>query len=530
MSILRVRNKTTNQWEEIQAIKGEQGPKGDTGEQGIQGEKGDTGAAGADAKINGVNTLTVEAGENISISQSGSTMTISSTGGGTTDYSNLSNKPKINSVELNGNKSLSDLGVQETLVSGTNIKTINNNSILGSGNITIQSGGGTSDYSDLTNKPQINSVTLSGNKSLSDLGIQPSGSYLTSESDPIFTASAAYGISSNDISSWNAKADTSDIPDVSNFITKSVDDLTYYYTKTEVDSKVSSVYKYEGTVSTYSNLPSSGLTAGDVYNVEQADSTHGIKAGDNVAWTGSAWDKLGGDVDLSGYQTKIDSSHKLSADLVDDTSTTNKFVTASDKTNWNGKYSKPSGGIPSTDLSNAVQTSLGKADTAIQDISGKQDALVSGTNIKTINNTSILGSGNISLPQVTDSYSASTSDSYSCNYVNGLNTFSTTEQRIGTWTNGKPIYRKVITGTKVSGTELAITVDNNLDEIVMTYGGRLIRTDLNRGYAIPMYESSNVYVRVELRQDTKQIAIVSSAGQYSNGNVSIVVCYTKTTD
>lgn len=32
-------------------------------------------------------------------------------------------------------------------------------------------GGGTSDYSDLTNKPSINSVTLSGNKSLSDLGV-----------------------------------------------------------------------------------------------------------------------------------------------------------------------------------------------------------------------------------------------------------------------------------------------------------------------------------------------------------------------
>ena len=31
-------------------------------------------------------------------------------------------------------------------------------------------GGGTDDYSDLTNKPQINGVTLSGNKSLSDLG------------------------------------------------------------------------------------------------------------------------------------------------------------------------------------------------------------------------------------------------------------------------------------------------------------------------------------------------------------------------
>lgn len=33
-------------------------------------------------------------------------------------------------------------------------------------------GGGTSDYNDLTNKPVINSVTLAGTKSLSDLGIQ----------------------------------------------------------------------------------------------------------------------------------------------------------------------------------------------------------------------------------------------------------------------------------------------------------------------------------------------------------------------
>lgn len=62
------------------------------------------------------------------------------------------------------------------------------------------------------------------------------------------------------------------------------------------------------------------------------------------------------------------------------------------------KYNKPSSGIPKTDLATAVQTSLNKADTALQshqDISGKQDKLVSGTNIKTINGTSILGSGDI---------------------------------------------------------------------------------------------------------------------------------------
>lgn len=36
-------------------------------------------------------------------------------GGGTTDYSELSNKPQINSVELSGNKSSSDLGLQDAL-------------------------------------------------------------------------------------------------------------------------------------------------------------------------------------------------------------------------------------------------------------------------------------------------------------------------------------------------------------------------------------------------------------------------------
>lgn len=33
-------------------------------------------------------------------------------------------------------------------------------------------GGGTSNYNSLSNKPQIGGVTLQGNKSLSDLGIQ----------------------------------------------------------------------------------------------------------------------------------------------------------------------------------------------------------------------------------------------------------------------------------------------------------------------------------------------------------------------
>lgn len=64
-----------------------------------------------------------------------------------------------------------------------------------------------------------------------------------------------------------------------------------------------------------------------------------------------------------GVQSEINSNNKLSADLVDDSLSANKFVSASDKTTW----------------------------------SGKQDTLVSGTNIKTINNQSILGSGDITI-------------------------------------------------------------------------------------------------------------------------------------
>lgn len=40
-------------------------------------------------------------------------------------------------------KTIHDNTKQDTLISGTNIKTINNTSLLGSGNITIQGGGGT---------------------------------------------------------------------------------------------------------------------------------------------------------------------------------------------------------------------------------------------------------------------------------------------------------------------------------------------------------------------------------------------------
>lgn len=43
---------------------------------------------------------------------------------------------------------------------------------------------------------------------------------------------------------------------------------------------------------------------------------------------------------VSGLQTEITEDNKLSADLVDDTDTTNKFVTVEEKTIWDGKQDK----------------------------------------------------------------------------------------------------------------------------------------------------------------------------------------------
>lgn len=242
---------------------------------------------------------------------------------------------------------------QDVLISGENIKTINNESILGSGNIEIGGGGGgTSDYTNLTNKPKINNVELNGNKTSSDLGIQPAGNY----------------------------ALESEIPDVSNFVTNTVDNLVNYYkksetfTKQEVNNLISAITTMD--IQVVQTLPVQDISTTTIYLVPKT-TTEQNDAYDEYIYVSNAWEHIGStDIDLSGYQTKIDSTHKLSSDLVDDTNNNNKFVTSSEKTTWSAKYTKPSGGIPKTDLASAVQTSLNKADTAIQthqDISGKLD-------------------------------------------------------------------------------------------------------------------------------------------------------------
>lgn len=102
------------------------------------------------------------------------------------------------------------------------------------------------------------------------------------------TSDANKPISNATQTALNAKANTDDV-----------------YTKPQVDAAISaalgSVYKYKGSVDSYSKLPSTGLTAWDVYNVVASYGSY--PAGTNWAWTGTEWDALGGTVDLSNYVT-----------------------------------------------------------------------------------------------------------------------------------------------------------------------------------------------------------------------------------
>ena len=82
-------------------------------------------------------------------------------------------------------------------------------------------------------------------------------------------------------------------------------DAADVYTKAEVDGKVAGVYHYKGSVANRAALPAAPAV-GDVYNIQDED-------GQNVAWTGSAWDALGATVDLSAYDTAQTTQGKITA-------------------------------------------------------------------------------------------------------------------------------------------------------------------------------------------------------------------------
>lgn len=104
----------------------------------------------------------------------------------------------------------------------------------------------------------------------------------------------------------NGKADASAL---NNYVTTATANTTY-----AKKSDITNIYKFKGTKTNYADLPTTGVVTGDVWNITNADAEHGIKAGDNVAWNGTAWDNLSGVTDLSAYATTT-TTDAMSADI-----------------------------------------------------------------------------------------------------------------------------------------------------------------------------------------------------------------------
>lgn len=126
--------------------------------------------------------------------------------------------------------------------------------------------------------------------------------------------------------------------------------------------------------------------------------------------------------------------------------------------------------------------------------------------------------------QIHDAYSTSTTDTYSCNYINNKFTYSLEEQVIGTWL-GKPLYRKVIEYTFLeANTPNAVTTIPNLEYFTKIEG--FFVEGINR-FLVP-YSYNNEAINCYTSNNT--LYEVHNYSFPNNKTAFITIEYTKTTD
>ena len=251
-------------------------------------------------------------------------------------------------------------GKQDTLVSGENIKTINSQSLLGSGNIEIQGGGETYSAGEGIGIDADNIISVTGNYETIVEITQAEYDALTS-----YDKNTTYVIT--DAPAVNLSA----------------------YTPTSGFSTINGNVITEG-----GNIVIEGGSGSDYSAGANIDITNHIISvtGITVPTKLSELTNDEGFVNSGEVETQITSKGYLTGYTETDPvfqASAASGITSQDITNWNNK-------LDSSDLE-PYYTSA-QTDTAISNAtSGKQDTLVSGVNIKTINNQSLLGSGNIQI-------------------------------------------------------------------------------------------------------------------------------------
>lgn len=161
------------------------------------------------------------------------------------------------------------------------------------------------------------------------------------------------------------------------------------YVEEQINNKVSNTYQYKGTktVAEINSLDTSSIGIGWVYNLSNDGYiTNGgftVIAGDNVAWTGSDWDKLGGTMELDNYYNKTETNELLDGKLDKVTSPSyprlyaitsmgvQQTVLYGDGTNGNAVVQRTSAGqikVPQTPTDNSHATSKEYVDDTAQNL------------------------------------------------------------------------------------------------------------------------------------------------------------------
>ena len=155
--------------------------------------------------------------------------------------------------------------------------------------------------------------------------------------------------------------------------------ITDAYTKTEVDAKVASIYRYKGSVANADALPKSGQQVGDVYDLQDT--------GMNVAWNGSKWDNLGISVDLTPYLTKTEAASTYATQTSVNEALATKASTANvySKADMDGKI---------TTINNSINTKANSADVYTKtEIDNKVTTLNTSIDNKATKSTTLSGYG-----------------------------------------------------------------------------------------------------------------------------------------
>lgn len=118
---------------------------------------------------------------------------------------------------------------------------------------------------------------------------------------------------------------------------------------------------------------------------------------------------------------------------------------------------------------------------------------------------------------------------YDTQTVQDLNIYSLDEHRIGTWVDGKPLYRKCFKGVITPGRNVSHGI-NNLESVVSLYG-TFADPATSNAYPVPNARPMHPGVRdIGLWFNTTVIGFEIGSDFKDDNSYSLVIEYTKTTD